>query len=372
MTIAVFVDAGYLYALASNARFRVRHQRARLSLNVEAVVAELKREVAALDGGGGRLLRIYWYDGIPLGGRTLEQTRTAQLPDVKLRLGTVNAYGEQKGVDALIVHDLSELARNRAMDAAILFSGDEDVLVGVQTAQAFGVRVHLLGIDILRSQSEKLRFEADAAHEWPGGLVAPWIALRVTPSSTTTAPNTAIAPAAPIEDPAPSPLTDEQMATIASDLGRAIGQRISSVIDFWDRQRRIPMDTNSRLMRAAATELRRPVDPTERIQLRSQFVDALRRLGDAAVPEFDEPLELADEPSEAEEETQNWLIDELGEDEMNEAAAAPGNGAAPDAATDSNDEEAAPENAESDMFSGPESNEDSGPQEQRSSTKGLD
>ena len=50
---------------------------------------------------------------------------------------------------------------------AILLSGDEDLRVGVQQAQEFGVRVHLLGITPCRgSQSQFLMQEADTTHEW--------------------------------------------------------------------------------------------------------------------------------------------------------------------------------------------------------------
>jgi uncharacterized LabA/DUF88 family protein len=70
----------------------------------------------------------------------------AHLDNVKVRLGFVNSVGEQKGVDSLIVTDMIALARNRAVSDAVLVSGDEDLRVGVQQAQEFGVRVHLVGI----------------------------------------------------------------------------------------------------------------------------------------------------------------------------------------------------------------------------------
>jgi len=86
---------------------------------------------------------------------------------IKLRLGLLNSSGQQKGVDSLIVTDLIELARRRAMTDALLLSGDEDVRVGVQFAQECGVRVILLGIHPARgSQSSLLRQEADVCLEW--------------------------------------------------------------------------------------------------------------------------------------------------------------------------------------------------------------
>lgn len=117
---------------------------------------------------GARLLRVYWYDGLTRTGRlSSEQEQVANAPYAKLRLGTVNSRGEQKGVDSLIVTDLIDLARNRAITDAVLLSGDEDIRIGVQIAQTFGVQIHLLGIKPARgSQSPDLIQESDSHHEW--------------------------------------------------------------------------------------------------------------------------------------------------------------------------------------------------------------
>src|SRR6202030_2894318 len=64
-----------------------------------------------------------------------------------LRLGNLNARGQQKGVDAQIRADMEALARHRAITDAVLIAGDEDMVPAVEAAQAFGVRVHLWGIE---------------------------------------------------------------------------------------------------------------------------------------------------------------------------------------------------------------------------------
>lgn len=112
------------------------------------------------------MLRIYWYDGTT-GRPTRQQVELAELPNVKVRLGFVNSFKQQKGVDSLIVTDMVTLAQNRTMSSCILLAGDEDLRVGVQLTQMQGVRVHLLGIRPAReSQSNLLRREADITHEW--------------------------------------------------------------------------------------------------------------------------------------------------------------------------------------------------------------
>ncbi|MFC0389116.1 NYN domain-containing protein [Muricoccus vinaceus] len=137
------------------------------------------------------LLRIYWYDAMRLGRPTPEQSALADSNDIKVRLGQINSAGEQKGVDALIITDLAELARNHAITDAVLLSGDEDVRVGVVLAQQFGVRVHLVGIEPSRAnQSRSLMQEADTTTEWDVSAIRSFLAY--SPPSSPTA-NSAVA-----------------------------------------------------------------------------------------------------------------------------------------------------------------------------------
>lgn len=168
MRVSVFVDAGYVFAQGSCAitGLKTPKPRGELVLN-EVEIVELLKQQAELQSGGKELLRIYWYDGAPLSGPSIGQTRMGKLDNVKLRLGQLNSEGQQKGVDSLIVTDLMELARNKAISDAVIVTGDEDIRVGVQIAQSLGVRVHLLGITGPKgSQSQSLQQEADTVTEW--------------------------------------------------------------------------------------------------------------------------------------------------------------------------------------------------------------
>ncbi len=124
-----------------------------------------------------RLLRIYWHDGLLKTKRdSLALDLIGQSTKTKLRLGLVNSSGQQKGVDSLIVTDLIDLARNRAISDALILSGDEDIRIGVQVAQTYGIRVHLLGIKPAEgSQSESLMMEADTCQEWDDAVVSQWM-----------------------------------------------------------------------------------------------------------------------------------------------------------------------------------------------------
>lgn len=164
--VAIFVDAGYLFAQGSTALVGEKQRRPDVKINVTAAVSELVA-TAQTKCADMRLLRIYWYDAPPRTGMSTEHSALAYTDYVKLRLGVLNGQGQQKGVDSLIVTDLIELARNKSICDAVLLSGDEDVRIGVQIAQNFGVGVHLIGIHPARgSQSALLRQEADTTTEW--------------------------------------------------------------------------------------------------------------------------------------------------------------------------------------------------------------
>lgn len=136
---AVFVDAGWFLSEAAQA-LTGRGTRS-------AVAANYRELLPALTGLAERhsrlpLLRIYWYDASPDGVPGSAHLDIASLPNVKLRLGRISHH-EQKGVDALLILDLTTLARERAIADALVVSGDEDIREGIAMAQSLGVRVTL-------------------------------------------------------------------------------------------------------------------------------------------------------------------------------------------------------------------------------------
>ena len=177
--VAVFVDAGYLFAQGSQELCGRKLERRHISLDHRALIDALK-EIAERTSGLP-LLRIYWYDGTSQ-GPTSQHNALADQANMKVRLGFVNTAGQQKGVDSLVVTDMITLARNRAMAECVLLSGDEDIRVGVQQAQEYGIRVHLLGIRPARgSQSLFLRREADSSHEWNADDLRVFLECSPTP-----------------------------------------------------------------------------------------------------------------------------------------------------------------------------------------------
>ncbi|MEN3583188.1 NYN domain-containing protein [Streptomyces sp. ZYX-F-203] len=177
-THAIFVDAGYLYAAAGRLVAGTEDRRA-FDLDAEGLI-EAFIDRARTIFADSRLLRVYWYDGARRRMHTAEQQRIAELPDVKVRLGNLNASNQQKGVDSLIRTDLESLARHRAISDAVLLGGDEDLVSAVEAAQGYGARVHLWGVEAPESgnQAEPLLWEVDSQRTFELEFFKPYVARR--------------------------------------------------------------------------------------------------------------------------------------------------------------------------------------------------
>jgi hypothetical protein len=278
--VAVFVDAAYLFGQGSAALNGAKVSRSLLSLDAPAAIMELKA-IAAEKSADAPLLRLYWYD-TALGSRgiTAEQAALANADHVKLRLGFANRSGQQKGVDSLIVADLVELARNRAIGDAVLLSGDEDVRVGVQIAQSFGVRVHLLGIVPSRgSQSHQLIQEADTTSEWDRATVARFLSIK-----------SASAPARIVEISVGTSVANHTTDGVLRTVGR-VAEEFAARLDrsavadlqaFWSTAWGVPRDLDGKLLASCRLALGRDLDIPEKRYMRKRFTEAVQPLLPAA------------------------------------------------------------------------------------------
>ncbi|MFF0382440.1 MULTISPECIES: NYN domain-containing protein [unclassified Streptomyces] len=188
-THAIFVDAGYLYAAAGRLVAGTEDRRA-FDLDAEGLIDALIDKARSIFADS-RLLRVYWYDGARRRIHTAEQQSIAELPDVKVRLGNLNAHNQQKGVDSLIRTDLESLARHRAISDAALLGGDEDLVSAVEAAQGYGARVHLWGIEAPegRNQAEPLLWEVDSQRTFDLEFCKPYVSRRTSASYEATPGN---------------------------------------------------------------------------------------------------------------------------------------------------------------------------------------
>jgi len=271
--IAVFVDAGYLFAQGSKLLTGQNRRRNEIEINLDCALNAL--EELALRLSGVPLLRIYWYDGTST-GPTPQHIAVADKPRVKLRLGFVNTAGFQKGVDSLIVTDMITLARNGAMSDALLLSGDEDVRVGVQQAQEFGVRVHLLGVTPCRgSQSQFLLQEADTTNEWTLADISKFLVHHpaVFPSSQSGKKPPTTDASVPVSTPAPS------LSALAEQAAKEIRiepAAVDSLIANYGSNHQLPPLVDRPLLGLAKRQFG-ILSPDQREKLRAAFVEALRK-----------------------------------------------------------------------------------------------
>ncbi len=160
----VLVDAGYLLGAAASL-LAGEPARSRITVDHAALIQGL-RERAEADTQQP-LLRIYWFDGAPDRVPQPEHRRLRVMPRVTVRLGALtrsDGRWAQKGVDAAMHAELTELARNRACSDIVLVTGDGDLLPGLMSAKEHGVAVHLWAVQAADgdyNQSEDLVAEAD-------------------------------------------------------------------------------------------------------------------------------------------------------------------------------------------------------------------
>ncbi|MEU8969655.1 NYN domain-containing protein [Streptomyces monashensis] len=160
----VLVDAGYLLGAAASL-LAGEPSRSRITVDHTALIQALRERAEAETERP--LLRIYWFDGAPDRVPQPEHRRLRVMPRVTVRLGALtrsDGRWAQKGVDAAMHAELTELARNRACSDVVLVTGDGDLLPGMMAAKEHGVAVHLWAVQAADgdyNQSEDLVAEAD-------------------------------------------------------------------------------------------------------------------------------------------------------------------------------------------------------------------
>jgi uncharacterized LabA/DUF88 family protein len=282
--VTVFVDAGYFFAQGSALLTGKKTPRGEISVDIDKTLAAFEEFACRITKVP--LLRIYWYDGTST-GPTPQHVALAFKPNVKVRLGFVNTVGQQKGVDSLIVTDMITLARNRVMSDAVLLSGDEDVRVGVQQAQEFGVRVHLLGIAPARgSQSLFLLQEADTTHEWGKKEISVFLSHRkYLPALPTAAPPVTLT-ASPLTAPSVTPIpthvptashaTAKTFDSLATEAASEIDPSVlDGLIKNYESTGMLPPTVDRPLIGRAGRTLGR-MDQKQIRELRLAFVSAMK------------------------------------------------------------------------------------------------
>ncbi|MFF2654676.1 NYN domain-containing protein [Streptomyces sp. NPDC058045] len=213
----VLVDAGYLLGAAASL-LAGEPSRSRIKVDHPALVQALRDRAEAETQRP--LLRIYWFDGAPDRVPQPEHRRLRVMPRVTVRLGALtrsDGRWAQKGVDAAMHAELTELARNRACSDIVLVTGDGDLLPGMMAAKEHGVAVHLWAVQAADgdyNQSEDLVAEADERRV----LDRAWITQAVSAREPKEFGGVCAPPAAPRPEIAAilsAPLPDAALAAAA-------------------------------------------------------------------------------------------------------------------------------------------------------------
>ncbi len=266
---AVFVDAGYVYAAGGELCCGTKSRK-----QFELDVPELRDHLngIARRATGLSALRMYWYDAAPYDGPTAEHRTIASLANIKLRLGRIKSY-RQKGVDALIYHDLVSLARERAIS-------DEDLREGVRTVQGFGVRVTLIGIPPIRqatNQSLELIQEADESITLTKDDLSSFFHLE---SSTADPQHRVVRTDNTPSDPSTGTprMSDEAIAREAGSVVAGTLQNSPDLENVLRSKPRIPAETDKQLLRFLSRELGNPDIPEKlKREARASFWRTLPR-----------------------------------------------------------------------------------------------
>jgi hypothetical protein len=224
------------------------------------------------------LLRVYWYDGPAQFGKGPDHQSIDELDDFKLRLGTRNMTGQQKAVDGLIIADMLSLTQSKAIDHAILVSGDSDLTPGVTAAQAMGLHVHLVILEPKAATSPYLAAEADGklllTTDWIKNFVkpAPIQALLAGVPVVQSAPAAqALPPAALAASPAAPLLTPIEVVARKVHSSILSGPSASLLTPSLKGQVQLPPEIDRQLLYEGKLELGRTLTELEKRSLRTAF-----------------------------------------------------------------------------------------------------
>src|SRR5256885_7190179 len=133
-----------------------------------------------MERSGLPVLRCYWSEAAVDGRRTAEQDALADVPGIKLRVAKIRP-GRREGVETEIHRDLTTLARNGALQDALVVSAEEDLAQVIADVQDLGLRVTLVHITVDGNWtiSRALRQECDDIVEVGEAHLRPYVELVV-------------------------------------------------------------------------------------------------------------------------------------------------------------------------------------------------
>ena len=286
--VAVFVDAGYLFALGSIAIAGQTSKRERIGVKSDVFLAEIKSLARQLTGAKP-LLRVYWYE-TSTSNRVLgsEHVHIGRTNEIKLRIVPLHQHNFRTAVPSAIARDLAELGRNGAISDALLLARNDALRTGVEFTQSYGVRVHMLEIFAEQdSEFSALSSDADTNTAWRRTDVQKFLLEQdlATIADYDTTPRMLQSPS-PIEGSSstesnyepqlpsreiPEETRDAIHNVVIEYIEQLYDEELDACMGYWRNGRGVPNSYDKSLLFECRNTLERNLTEDERVVMRSSF-----------------------------------------------------------------------------------------------------
>ena len=286
--VAVFVDAGYLFALGSIAITGQTSKRDRLGVNSDVFLNEVKSLVRQLTGTKP-LLRVYWYE-TSTSNRVLanEHVLIGQTNEIKLRIVPLHQHNFRTAVTSAIARDLAELGRNGAISDALVLARNDALRTGVEFSQSYGVRIHMLEIFAEQdSEFSAMCSDADTNTAWYREHVEKFLVeqdLSATPEldnsvrflSSAAPRERTFSLEAEFESPRilreiPDETRDAIHTVVIEYIEQLYDEELEACMGYWRNGRGVPNAYDKSLLFECRNALERNLTEDERVVMRSSF-----------------------------------------------------------------------------------------------------
>ena len=286
--VAVFVDAGYLFALGSIAIAGQTSKRERIGIKSDVFLTEIKSLVRQLTGAKP-LLRVYWYE-TSTSNRVLghEHVHIGQTNEIKLRIVPLHQHNFRTAVTSAITRDLAELGRNGAISDALLLARNDALRTGVELSQSYGVRVHML--EVFADQDNEfsaLCSEADTNTAWRRPDVQKFLVEQdlatvveydaILRSQSKTPPIDRNLSTEPAFEPQvlareiPDETRDAIHNVVIEYIEQLYDEELEACMGYWRNGRGVPNSYDKSLLFECRNALARNLTEDERVVMRSSF-----------------------------------------------------------------------------------------------------
>ena len=306
--VAIFVDAGYMFALGSIALSGSALPRMRVGVNIDSLQESVKRVVRDV-AGGKPIVRTYWYDN-STSNRFMsnEQLKIGEIDGIKLRLVALHQQNLKTGAASAIARDVIELSSKGSISDALIFARNDMLRTAIEIAQSFGVRAHILEIfPEETSQFSFVKFDVDTLTSWTSTDLKKILFEQDTP------------PEAEFHGPAMGrhsvggsegrhlirlrntsvpPETEEKINNVVGAfIEELFEDELEQCMEFWRTGRGVPNTYDKSLLIECRNSLERNLTDAERQVMRSSFREKVEaRFRDESFPDDeDEDLDFDDD-----------------------------------------------------------------------------